>query len=171
MLFIWIGLAYTKSPQRRNERLKPGKCWQWETYLVHNWQCAKPHSQDRLLFITYKNALGRYKQHIYSKCNFQSFGMVGCSLSLRLFMSKIPVISHYTMLEYCTAKKKKLNNKNQMKTKLHNQNVYIKEKRNITVHYIKTCHFIKLYKFVECLIVARFFLTLNVCIIFMKLPL
>lgn len=75
------------------------------------------------------------------------------------------------MLEYCTAKKKKLNNKNQMKTKLHNQNVYIKEKRNITVHYIKTCHFIKLYKFVKCLIVARFFLTLNVCIIFMKLPL
>lgn len=140
----WLSLH--KEPEEKKGEFKPGKCWQWETYLVHNSQRVKPHSQDRLLFIIYKNASGRCKQHIYSKCNFQSFGMVGRSLSLRLFMSKIPVISHYTLLEYCTAKKKKkkkLNNKNQMKTKLHNQNVYIKQKRNITVHYIKTCHTLK----------------------------
>lgn len=53
-------------------------------------------------------------------------------------------------------KEEKLNNKNQMKTKLHNQNVYIKQKRNITVYYIKTSHCIKLYTFVKCLIVASF---------------
>lgn len=106
MLFTRIGLAYTKSPKRRKERLNLGNVDNEKRTLVHNSQRVKPHSQNRLLFITYKNASGRCKQHIYSKCNFQSFGMVGRSLSLRLFMSKIPVISHYTLLEYCTAKKK-----------------------------------------------------------------
>lgn len=40
-----------------------------------------------------------------------------------VYVKKIPVISHYTLLEYCTEKEKKykLNNKNQMKTKLHKQ--------------------------------------------------
>lgn len=84
---------------------------------------------------------------------------------IKIVYVKIPAISHYTLLVYCTAKKeeKKLNNKNQMKTKLHNQNVYMKQKRNIKlrtlayeicrvaslnpVHNIKTCH--TLYKTVQ----------------------
>lgn len=82
----WLSLH--KEPDEKKGEIKPGKCWQWETYLVHNSQRVKPHSQDTLLFITYKNASGRCKQHIYSKCNSQSFGMVGRSLSVRLFMSK-----------------------------------------------------------------------------------
>lgn len=68
--------------------------------------------------------------------------MVGHLLSLRLFMSKNTCYkpSYITLVLYSEKRKKKLNNKNQMKTKLHNQNVYIKQKKNITVHYIKTCH-------------------------------
>lgn len=149
-------MTYLTKRAWREGEIKPWKCWQWETYLVHNSQRVKPHGQDRILIITYKNASGQCKQQIYSKCSFQSFGMVGCSLSLRLFMSKIPVICHYTLHYWQQNKRKKLNNRNQMKTKLHNQNVCTKQKRNITVHHIKTSHFIKLYRFVKCLIVAFF---------------
>lgn len=90
--------------------------------------------------------------------------MVGVHLSLRLFMSKkkkkkkilkIPVISHYTSLEYCTAKrrrrgKKKLNNKNQIKNKATQSNCLHKaEKKYYCTLHKNMSHFIKLYKFVN----------------------
>lgn len=76
---------------------------QQETYLVHNSQCVKPHSRDRLLVITEEK-----KMHwVDASSTFivnamrQSFGMVGRLSSLRLILSKkIPALSHYTLLEY-----------------------------------------------------------------------
>lgn len=63
-------LAYKQSPKENKGAIKPGKRRQCETYLVHNSQCVKAHSQDRILFITYKNASCQCKQHIYSKMQF-----------------------------------------------------------------------------------------------------
>lgn len=74
--------------------------------------------------------------------------MVGHLFFIKMSKNICNIISHHTLLEYCIATKEEENPKPN-ETKLHNQKVYIKQKRNITVHYIKNIsHFIKLYKFV-----------------------
>lgn len=59
---------------------------QQETYLVHNSQCVKPHSRDRLLVITEE----KKKMHwVDASSTFivnavrQSFGMVGASVFIK----------------------------------------------------------------------------------------